>query len=137
MKWQPVAWQRVLKTVWALPCSVVGLLLAVVPLALGGESKRVEGAWEVTYRQSRSQCRARANRFPFRGIVFGQVILAITDEELQKIRRHERVHVAQYERWGLLFFLAYPLSSLWQLIRGRRAYWDNHFEVEARRHSSS
>jgi hypothetical protein len=31
-----------------------------------------------------------------------------------------------------LFFAAYAGSSLWQLLRGRRAYWDNHFEVEAR-----
>jgi hypothetical protein len=43
------------------------------------------------------------------------------------------VHVAQFERWGLLFLLAYPGESLLQLLRGRRPYLDNRFEVEARR----
>ena len=37
----------------------------------------------------------------------------------------------QYERWGPLFGPAYLLSSLVQLARGRRPYWDNHFEREA------
>jgi hypothetical protein len=40
--------------------------------------------------------------------------------------------VRQYERWGVVFFLAYPLSSLWQAARGRHYYWDNWFEVQAR-----
>ena len=40
-------------------------------------------------------------------------------------------------RLGLVFFLAYAASSLWQLLRGRRAYWDNHFEVEARARASA
>jgi hypothetical protein len=38
----------------------------------------------------------------------------------------------QYERWGLLFFLAYPASSFAQLLRGRNPYWYNYFEIEAR-----
>jgi hypothetical protein len=63
---------------------------------------------------------AIARRLPFRGIVFGHVILAVTRKELQGIRAHERVHVDQYERWGPLFFFAYGASSLWQLLHGRR-----------------
>jgi hypothetical protein len=47
-------------------------------------------------------------------------------------RRHERVHVQQYERWGPLFFFAYAASGIWQLLHGRSAYRDNHFEVQAR-----
>jgi hypothetical protein len=62
--------------------------------------------------------------------------LPVTDEELQRIGPHERVHVEQYERWSLLFFLAYGASSLLQLFRGRSVYWDNHFEVQARKRSS-
>lgn len=34
--------------------------------------------------------------------------------------------------WGLLLALAYPASSAWQALRGRRAYRDNAFEVAAR-----
>ena len=60
----------------------------------------------------------------------------VTNEELFRIGPHERVHVEQYERWGPLFFLAYPLSSLWQILHGRSPYWDNHFEIQARQRSS-
>ncbi len=35
--------------------------------------------------------------------------------------------------WGPLFLPAYLLAGAWQGLRGRRPYWDNPFEVEARR----
>jgi hypothetical protein len=120
------------KLLWASPCSAVGVLLAAVPVALGGRATWTRGALEVTYRQRLAGCGKLARSLPFRGIVFGHVILAVTDEELRRIGPHERVHVAQYERWGPLFFPAYGLSSLWQLLRGRSPYWYNHFEVQAR-----
>jgi hypothetical protein len=125
-------WLRVAKLLWASPCSVVGVLLAAVTVALGGRAVCRRGALEVTYRQRLAGCGKLARALPFRGIVFGHVILAVTDEELRRIGPHERVHVAQYERWGPLFFPAYGLSSLWQLLRGRSPYWYNHFEVQAR-----
>jgi hypothetical protein len=31
-----------------------------------------------------------------------------------------------------VFLIAYPLSSLVQVLRGRRGHADNHFEVQAR-----
>jgi hypothetical protein len=120
------------KLLWASPCSAVGVLLAAVPVMLGGRATWRRGALEVTYRQRLAGCGKLARSLPFRGIVFGHVILAVTDEELRRIGPHERVHVAQYERWGPLFFPAYGLSSLWQLLRGRSPYWNNHFEVQAR-----
>ncbi len=121
-----------LKHLWAAPCSAVGLALAAIALALGGRARVSEGALEVTYRDSPGHCGRLASKLPFRAIVFGHVILAVTREELQRIGPHERVHVEQYERWGPLFFAAYGLSSLWQLARGRSPYWHNHFEVQAR-----
>jgi hypothetical protein len=51
------------------------------------------------------------------------------------VRAHEQAHVRQYERWGLFFFVAYPAASLWQLLRCRRPYLDNWFEVQARERS--
>ena len=125
-------WVKTCKLLWAAPCSALGLLVALVPLALGGKAKWVNGALEVTYRACDADCGRLALRLPFRGIVFGHVILAVTHEELQQIGPHERVHVAQYERWGALFFVAYGLSSLWQLLNGPPPYWSNHFEVQAR-----
>jgi hypothetical protein len=125
----------VAKLLWASPCSAVGVLLAAVAVALGCRAACRHGALEVTYRQRLAGCGKLARALPFRGIVFGQVILVVIDEELRRIGPHERVHVAQYERWGLLFFPAYGLSSLWQVLRGRSPYWYNHFEVQARQQS--
>jgi hypothetical protein len=127
---------KLLKLIWASPCSAVGVLLAGIPLALGGEAKWSSGALEVTYRRSLASCGKLANQLPFRGIVFGHVILAVAGEELRTIGPHERAHVEQYERWGPLFLLAYAGSSAWQLVNGRGPYWYNYFEVQAREQST-
>jgi len=66
-------------------------------------------------------------------MTLGHCVLGRTRTDLLRSRKHELVHVAQYERWGPLFFFAYGASSLWQLLHGRKAYWDNAFEVQARR----
>ena len=128
---------KYIRILWAAPCSLVGMFGGGIVLACGGKAAQRSGAIEVTFRERRIDCRPFVRSLPFRGIVFGHVILAVTAEELVHIRAHERVHVAQYERWGLLFFVAYPLSSLWQLLRGRHPYRDNHFEVEARVRSAT
>jgi hypothetical protein len=125
-------WLEIVSLLWASPCSAVGLVLACIPLLAGGSARWSSGALEVTYRESQAACGKLARKLPFRGIVFGHVILAVTREELRTIGPHERVHVQQYGRWGPLFFFAYGASSLWQLMRGRSAYWDNHFEIQAR-----
>src|SRR4051794_35327017 len=111
-----IRWSNFAKVLWALPCSVVGLSLAAFLLVAGGKAKWSNGALEVTYRRSNAHCGRLARALPFRGIVFGHVILAVTQEELAVIGPHERIHVEQYERWGTLFFLAYGASSLRQLV---------------------
>jgi hypothetical protein len=123
---------KILKLLWALPYSMIGLTFAAILLLAGGKARWSAGALEVCFRQSSAQCSKRTRELSFRGIVFGHVILAVTAEELQMIGAHERIHVQQYERWGPLFFIAYGLSSLWQLLHGRSPYWDNHFEIQAR-----
>ena len=67
----------------------------------------------------------------YRAITFGHVVLSV-DELDERTLRHELVHVAQYERWGLLFFPLYLVGSLHALLRGRDAYRDNPFEIAAR-----
>jgi hypothetical protein len=119
--------------VWAAPCSAVGVFAAVPALLAGGRARFVAGTVEVVLRETLPECGSLAQRFPFRAITFGHVILAVTMEDLDGCRNHELVHVRQYERWGPAFLPAYAMSSLWQLVRGRRPYWDNAFEVEARR----
>jgi hypothetical protein len=66
-------------------------------------------------------------------MTLGHVVIARTRGDLDRSRRHELVHVCQYERWGPLFVPAYFLCSAWQWLRGRDAYLDNPFEEEAYR----
>ena len=47
-------------------------------------------------------------------------VLAATHACHDALRAHERVHVAQAEHWGPLFFVAYAASSAWQLFSGGR-----------------
>ncbi len=75
---------------------------------------------------------APRRRWPFAAITFGHVILGTHVQELERLGTHERVHVRQCERWGPFFLPAYVLAGVWQWVRGRDAYWDNPFEVEAR-----
>jgi hypothetical protein len=125
----------ILKVLWALPCSLIGLLLAAGLLSFGGKAKRDHGIYEVWLRNNITECHYFEKSLSYRAITFGHVIIGITQEELEYHRAHELVHVRQYECWGIFFFPAYLASSLWQLLRGRRAYWDNYFEVQARRES--
>jgi hypothetical protein len=129
-------WPKPVAMLWALPYSIFGLACAAMLLATGGKAKWSQGALEITHRKCNSDCGRFAQTLPFRGFVLGHVILMVTEEDLACFGAHERVHVAQYARWGPLFLPAYGASSLWQLVRGCRPYWDNHFEVEAREHET-
>lgn len=123
---------QIAKLIWASPCSLVGLVFATIVMLCGGAVARSSNTLEITFRASQAPGRALVRWLPFRAITLGHVIIAITRQELDQLRAHERVHVQQYERWGLFFFVAYTVSSVWQLLRGRSMYWDNCFEVEAR-----
>ena len=121
---------RLGRYLWAAPCSAVGLLLSAIALLLGGRASIHAGVLEIALPRF-----ARGTTGRFGAITFGHVVLGRSEEALARSRAHEQVHVTQYERWGPLFFLAYPASSLIQLLRGRNPYWFNHFEIQARRQS--
>ena len=115
---------------WAAPCTLVGLLFAALPLLLGFAGARIVD--DVIEIHLRDAARLTRRCLPFNAITFGHCVLGLDAACLDRLRPHEHAHVRQYERWGVLFFLAYPLASAWQLLRGKRAYYDNSFEVEAR-----
>ncbi len=125
---------RILRYLWASPCSAVGLALALPSLLLGGTSRLVDGTIEISLAASLRRLGLR--RLPFRAITFGHVIIGTSRASLRRFRSHEQVHVRQYEQWGVLFFIAYPLSSLFQLLLGRSPYWHNRFEKQARAKAS-
>ena len=88
---------------------------------------RVAGILEVSFRKE-----PYSVTFPIRAITFGHVVLGVDGHTLERVRDHELEHARQYELWGVFFFLAYPASSACQWLRGRKPYWENHFEVQAR-----
>ena len=113
---------RALRVFWAGPWSLVGLMLApwFQHRRRGPGVLLCEGAgWP------------RRLGWRFRAITFGHVILCV-DQVDDELLHHELVHVRQYERWGPLFVPAYLLAGMWAIMRGRRAYADNHFELVAR-----
>ncbi|RQO57206.1 hypothetical protein DBR47_15335 [Paucibacter sp. KBW04] len=124
---------KMLKTLWAAPCSALGLL-AALPLLLfaGAQLRRIEGRLEVALFQGETPRHSVWARMPFSALTLGHVILGCSEAELARLRRHEQAHVRQYERWGVLFLLAYPAASLLAALRGGHFYRDNCFEVQAR-----
>lgn len=116
---------------WALPTTLVGLVLAAAAL-FGGRASVRTGVVEVHGGLLSVVLRG----WPLFGagaaaMTLGHVILAMTQDDLECHREHERVHVRQCERWGPLFLPAYALSSLWAWLRGRDPYTGNAFEQEA------
>ncbi|MHB8914261.1 MAG: hypothetical protein ACYC4K_00445 [Thiobacillus sp.] len=113
--------------------SLIGMMLALIARASGGSYTRKDGVLEVTGGWPAKLLR---RGFPFCGpaaaITIGHVVLGASQDALDKTRSHERVHVGQYERWGILFVLAYPLAGAWAWIKGGNPYWDNVFERQAR-----
>lgn len=126
------ALSRLCRYAWAAPCSAVGLGCALVVCALGGRLQVRQGVLEVAAARP-----ARRRALPFAAITLGHVVLARDEATLARCRAHERVHVRQYECWGPVFFLAYPVASAVQLLRGRHPYRCNWFEVQARVRSGS
>lgn len=120
------------KYIWASPASAIGICAASIASLVGAKIKRVSGVLEVSLSpRSAALCKAAAC-LPFAAITLGHIVIARSAEEQAALRQHERVHVAQYELWGALFLLAYPLESLFQLLKGGQPYLDNRFEIAAR-----
>jgi hypothetical protein len=65
-------------------------------------------------------------------ITLGHVVVGVSLAALDATRAHERAHVRQFERWGVLLLLLYPLAGLLAALRGGSPYFDNVFEREAR-----
>lgn len=122
---------RTLLYAWASPVTLVGLLLALLVRATGGTVRRVAGVVEASGGLLGGLFPRIHPRLHLLAVTLGHVVLAEHEESAERSRAHERVHVAQYERWGLLFPFLYFGSSAWALLTRRDPYRDNAFEREA------
>lgn len=124
---------RALLLVWAFPVTLLGLLIVLIARVSGGDAKRVDGVLESA---GGWPARALARGFPFSGpvaaLTLGHVVIGVSAASLESTRAHERVHVRQFERWGALMLVLYPLAGLVAWVRGGDPYLDNRFEREAR-----
>ena len=124
---------RPLGVLWALPLTLVGIAFAIAGLLTGGRMAFVAGAIEA----HGGIIRRLLAHVPIGGgagaLTLGHVVLGTNAKQLEVSRFHERVHVMQYERWGLAFPVAYAASSLSAILHGRNAYHGNRFEQEANR----
>jgi len=124
---------RFLRYLWALPVTLLGVPVALVSRGSGGTLQRVEGVLEAAGGWPAWVLR---RGFPFSGAVaaltLGHVVVGVSLNALAATRAHERAHVRQFERWGALLLVLYPLAGLLAWMRGGNPYRDNRFEREAR-----
>ena len=121
-----------LRYLWAFAATLLGLLFVPLAWLAGGKVSLVQGAVEIHGGLVRVLLR---RRLPGVGsaaaMTFGHVILARDQDCLNRSRRHEHVHVRQYERWGPLMLPIYLITSGVLYLRGLDPYLDNPFEQEA------
>ncbi len=73
----------------------------------------------------------RAHMIPVRAQTLGRYVFA-PGPIPPEILAHEFEHIRQWERYGPFYLTFYFGASAVALMRGRRAYWDNGFELAAR-----
>ena len=124
---------RLLQTLWALPVTLLGMVVVLMARSSGGVVQRVEGVLEAA---GGWPAWVLQRGFPFSGpvaaITLGHGVVGLSLKALDATRIHERVHVRQFERWGVLLLVLYPLAGLLAWLRGGHPYRDNVFEQEAR-----
>ena len=118
---------RVACYLWALPTTLVGIVVALLTLLTGGKLRGHSGVLEIEGGAATWLLR----RVGAGAMTLGHVVLALDRRAHERSRRHERVHVRQVERWGPLFLPAYALASVVARWRGRHYYYGNRFEIEA------
>lgn len=123
--------RQVLSFIWASPYSLLGLSIGLIGLCTGGHAQRRGHALEFYGGFTKWFLhRLPSGQFVL-ALTLGHTILGQTEAALDVARKHEWVHVRQFERWGPFMGPAYLLCSLYQWLRGRRPYRDNPFEREA------
>ena len=117
---------RIFAYLWPSPYTIFGI---AVGLMLGARFRRVEGVIEI---HGPLLAIVLSNLpLPALAMTMGHVVFGQTEAALDITRRHEHVHVRQYERWGPLFVPAYLGISAILYLRGRDGYRENPFEIEA------
>lgn len=117
---------------WCLPITALGVLACLVG---GAKLRRVGRDGVLHFVAHKGITAAFFKRFGFIAFTWGACI-CFADESFstdERLLRHELRHVVQGMWLGPFHPIAYGLASLWAVLRGRHAYRDNWFEVDARK----
>ena len=119
---------RILRYLWAMPATLIGLLLAVLAALSGGNIQLRSGVIEAW--GGIVGWWLKGGRFHRGGaaVALGHVILARDAVCLELSRHHELQHVRQYECFGPLLLPMYWLIGAWLWFRGYNAYLDHPLE---------
>ena len=122
--------------VWALPLTMAGLLLALPVMMWRGQVDLVHSPGAPALLFSGPLADYLLERHPFGAMcamAIGHVVIAERSSLTRRILTHELAHVRQAACWGVLFPVVYLAASAWALLRGQDAYWNNAFEIAARK----
>ncbi|MEZ6048773.1 MAG: hypothetical protein R3C11_24980 [Planctomycetaceae bacterium] len=121
---------HILKIIWALPNTALGVFIGLVSLCLGA---RIRWRFPLEFyggKIANYLTNSRHGEFAL-AMTLGHVILGRSLAALDISHEHEMVHVRQYERWGPFFLPAYFGWMLYLKLKGKDPYRDNPFEREA------
>lgn len=129
-------WTRtILGILWASPLTLFGLLIALPVILWRGHMQVIHGHTVALMARGPIADILLGNH-PFgamNAMALGHVILSENQGLSARVLVHELTHVRQAARWGIIFPLAYLISSMWAACRGKDAYWHNRFEIAARK----
>ena len=118
--------------IWALPVTLVALLLALV---IGAKYSKREGLVLVfvasEWFTNLYFVKAGMAAFTWGGVIILRKNMIVWPE----LMKHELVHFKQCCIFGLFIVPLYGIGSLIALLRGKEAYYDNFLEVWARSES--
>ncbi|RZI41869.1 hypothetical protein EGT07_17380 [Herbaspirillum sp. HC18] len=120
---------------WAAPLTAFGLLFALPTVLYRGRIWFVHGPTFAILVQG-PVADFMLTHHPFgvmNAMAIGHVVVAMHEGLSARVLAHELAHVRQAAVWGIALPAAYLASSLWAILRGKDAYWHNHFEVAARK----
>ena len=121
---------------WAMPLTAVGLLLALPVMLWRGQVHLVRSARAPALLFNGPLADYLLERHPFGAMcamAIGHVVIADRSSLTRRILTHELAHVRQAACWGILFPFVYLAASAWALLCGQDAYWNNVFEIAARK----
>ncbi len=107
------------------------MVIGYTGVCFGGSCRKYGGCFEFSGPVVRRVLKQMPTGSGAAAMTLGHTILGQTQADLDATRRHEHVHVRQYEKWGPVFIPAYFTASLVAWLKGRDPYMGNFFEIEA------